>query len=92
VLFCLGYPRPDSRLFRIGFALRRKIDVKSGCTTRLVPDTERDTNGRCPAPPRSLVLAAALVVVTGQRWRWRHRMATPTGALAAGATTWILIG
>jgi hypothetical protein len=43
--------------------------------------------------PRSLVLAAAvLVVVTGQGWRWRHRMATPIGALAAGTTTWILIG
>ena len=27
--------------------------------------------------PRSLVLAAVLVVVTGARWRWRYRIATP---------------
>jgi len=55
--------------------------------------------GRLPSPTlllsRSLVLAAVLVVVTEARVAPpapRHRIATPIGALAAGATTWILSG
>jgi hypothetical protein len=41
--------------------------------------------------PRSLVLAAVLVVVTGARVALAPSHATPIGALAAVTTTWILI-
>src|SRR5918997_5190712 len=42
--------------------------------------------------PRSLVLAAVLVVVTGARVALASSHATPLGALAAITTTWILSG
>lgn len=48
-----------------------------------------NVRGRVSVPP---VLAALLVVVTGARVGWRHRIATPVGALAAVTTTWILSG
>jgi hypothetical protein len=46
----------------------RMIEAESGCTTRLVPGTERDTNGRVPGPPpfpRPGRLARRVVGVNG---------------------------
>jgi hypothetical protein len=68
VLFCLSRRRPDLQSFRSGFVSVRMIEVESECTTRLVPGTERDTNGRVSGPPpfpRPGRLARRVVGVNG---------------------------
>jgi hypothetical protein len=72
VLFSLGYRRPGSQLFRVGFASREYVE--STCTIRLAPRLERATNGcvLLASVPSSWAPCSSRWC---QWWRLRHRSA-----------------
>ncbi len=71
----------------------RMIEMEPGCTMRLVPGTERGTNGRVSW---SFAIPSSWPPCSSRRWcqwwRLRHRGATPSGAVDSGDAAWTISG